>query len=160
MVTIDLDGKEHLEEIIRKCDICFVSMVDTEGYPYVIPMNFGYKDGIVYMHSAPEGSSIKALNMNPNVCIAFCPDAKLDYMHEQVACSYRMKSKSVLCRGKVVFPEDSEDKIKALNILMKHYSDREFEYSDPAIKNVKVWSVEIESMTGKEFGAPNPRRVR
>lgn len=29
-----------------------VGMADTDGTPYVLPMNFGYKDGVIYLHSA------------------------------------------------------------------------------------------------------------
>ena len=31
----------------------------------------------------------------------------------------------------------------ALDIIMRHYTDNAFSYSDPAVRNVKVWKVEI-----------------
>ena len=34
---------------------------------------------------------------------------ELVYMHRQVACSYSMKSRSVICHGKVHFVEDMEE---------------------------------------------------
>ena len=43
---------------------------------------------------------------------------------------------------------------------MKNYTDKPFQYSDPAVRNVKIWRVDVELMTGKEFGAPNPKSVR
>lgn len=51
-------------------DVCFVGIVDMEGNPYVVPMNFGYEDGIIYLHSGPEGSKVEMLEHN-NVCIGF-----------------------------------------------------------------------------------------
>ena len=63
-----------------------------------------------------------------------------------------MKSKSVIVWGTVSFEEDFDKKIEALNIIMKNYTDGEFKYSAPAVKNVKVWKVEIDKMTAKEFG--------
>ena len=39
-----------------------------------------------------------------------------------------------------------------LDIIMRHYTDSEFNYSEPAVRNVKVWQVPIEQMTGKVFG--------
>lgn len=44
-----------------------------------------------------------------------------------------------------------------LNILMKQYSDRAFIYSDPAIRNVKVWKIVLDEITCREFGAPHQK---
>ncbi|MDR2920758.1 MAG: pyridoxamine 5'-phosphate oxidase family protein [Tannerella sp.] len=155
MKTIVHTDKEFLESTIRECEVCYVGMVDTDGMPYVLPMNFGYQDGIVYLHSAREGRSIDILEQNPNVCLVFNPENKLVHQHPDVACSYRMRSKSVMGWGKVIFEEAFDLKVKSLNIIMKNYSNKQFEYSDPAIDNVKIWCVKLEKVTCKEFGAPH-----
>jgi nitroimidazol reductase NimA-like FMN-containing flavoprotein (pyridoxamine 5'-phosphate oxidase superfamily) len=120
-------------------------------------MNFGYKEGVIYLHSAQEGSSISMLEMNPNICITFCTDTKLLWQNEEVACSYRMRCESVICHGKVVFEEDFEEKVKILNIIMSQYSSREFNYSDPSVKNVKIWKVPINKYSAKVFGEPGKK---
>mgnify|MGYP000411683900 FL=1 len=79
-------------------------------------------------------------------------DIKLVYQHEKVACSYSMRSESAMCRGQVEFIEEIDEKRRALDIIMRHYTDSEFNYSDPAVRNVKVWQVRINQMTGKVFG--------
>lgn len=58
MKTLIHTDKEQIESIIRQSDVCFVGMADTDGTPYVLPMNFGYKDGVIYLHSAQDGRSI------------------------------------------------------------------------------------------------------
>jgi nitroimidazol reductase NimA-like FMN-containing flavoprotein (pyridoxamine 5'-phosphate oxidase superfamily) len=63
-----------------------------------------------------------------------------------------MTSKSVLCKGAVTFIEDLTEKEEKLNILMQNYTDRPFKYSVPALRNVKVWRVNVDEMTGKSFG--------
>ena len=55
-----------------------------------------------------------------------------------------MRSKSVICWGKVRFEEDFDKKKEALDIIMEQYSDKNFRYSDPAVKNVKIWVVGME----------------
>lgn len=154
MVTITIEERELIEEAISRCKECYVGIIDTEGYPYVLPMNFGYKDDVIYLHSGPEGKSIRSLEQNPNVCITFCTETKLTHQNEEVACSYRIQGTSVICKGKVVFIEDYNEKIEALNILMKNYTEATFTYSEPSVINVKVWKVEIQEMTGKLFGVP------
>jgi nitroimidazol reductase NimA-like FMN-containing flavoprotein (pyridoxamine 5'-phosphate oxidase superfamily) len=156
MITVTIEERHLIEDIIAKNTICYVGMIDKEGLPYVIPMNFGYQDDIIYLHSAQEGSSIEALNINPNVCITFCTESTLTYQNKEVACSYRMKGASVICRGKVVFEENFQEKVKALDVIMKHYSSRSFTYSDPAVNNVRIWKVEIDSISTKVFGVPHP----
>ncbi len=156
MITVTVEERHLIEDIISKNAVCYVAMADLDGMPYVIPMNFGYKDDIIYLHSAKEGSSINALQKNPNVCITFCTEPTLTYQNKEVACSYRMKGASVICRGKVVFEEDYEQKIKGLDIIMAHYSSRTFSYSEPSVNNVCVWKVEVESISTKVFGVPHP----
>lgn len=152
MKTIIIEEKQRIESIILHCDVCYVGLVDLDGNPYVLPMNYGYKDSIIYLHSAPEGHKIEMLEHNNNVCITFSLGHKLVYQHEKMACSYSMRSESAMCRGKVRFIEDMEEKRQALDIIMRQYTNIDFSYSDPSVRNVKVWKVEIEQMTGKVFG--------
>ena len=54
MKTIAITELTEIEAIIRKCPYCTVGITDLEGNPYVVPMNFAYRDGIIYLHSGPE----------------------------------------------------------------------------------------------------------
>jgi hypothetical protein len=45
-----------------------------------------------------------------------------------------------------------EEKIKALNIIMARYSDKNFVFPDKMLKATSVIRLEIESMTGKCSG--------
>ena len=89
------------------------------------------------------------------VSAVFCAGNELVYQHKEVACSYRMRSQSVVCKGLVHFVEADEQKVVELNKLMKQYTQNEFKYSKPAIRNVKVWIVEVHEMTAKAFGMPH-----
>lgn len=156
MKTIWLTDKEEIEQIILDCDVCFVGMVDKEGNPYTIPMNFGYQDSIIYLHSGPEeGKKLECVKNNNKVCINFCQTNGLMYVNQEVACSYSMKSKSVIAFCDVQFVEDEnlEEKGKALNVMMRHYTSQDFKYSTPALKNVKIWKAVIQHITAKEKGA-------
>ena len=51
MKTVIIEDKQRIESIILHCDACFVGITDLEGNPYVVPMNFGYENGIIYLHS-------------------------------------------------------------------------------------------------------------
>lgn len=153
MRTKIVTDERNLIDIIKKSITCYVSMVDEHGFPYVLPFNFGFKNNFIFLHSGNEGRKIDILRKKPNVCIAFSNSEELAYQDENVACSHFMKYRSVLVYGKVKFIKNKEDKIEGMNIVMKQYTGREdYRYSDPAINNVLVFSVEIEKMTGKIMG--------
>lgn len=147
-----LDHKPELVRIIDKCQICHIAMVDLEGKPYVLPFNFGYENEVFYLHSAPAGKKIEIFKKNSDVCISLSTDYLLRSQNEDVACSYAWKYRSVLAYGKVEFIEDRDEKIKAFNILMKNYTDRDFNYSDPAVRDVCVYKVIVEKMEGRAYG--------
>lgn len=156
MKSLQNNSQAEAEKIIGQSKICFVGFADTDGEPYVLPMNFGYSAGVIYLHSAPTGTHLDILDRNPRVCITFCVGDKLVFQHPEVACSYRMRADSTLCRGSVVFVEDIDEKTTAMNVMMRQYTNREFPYSMPAIRNVKVWKVEVESFSTRFFGLTHP----
>ena len=65
MKTIAITELTEIEAIIRKCPYCTVGITDLEGNPYVVPMNFAYRDGIIYLHSGPEGSKVTMAEKHP-----------------------------------------------------------------------------------------------
>ena len=44
----------EIENIIESGLICRLGLCN-DNIPYVVPLNFGYKDKVLYFHSAPEG---------------------------------------------------------------------------------------------------------
>ncbi|HLP04363.1 MAG TPA: pyridoxamine 5'-phosphate oxidase family protein [Paludibacter sp.] len=152
MRTINITGKPEIDTIIRQCTICFLGLVGNDGTPHVIPMNFGYEGNEIILHSKPDAKQVALATANNRVCVTFCTESKLVFQHPDVACSYRMQAKSVVCKGNVSFIEALDEKEKALDILMRNYSGKEFKYSLPALANVKVWKVAVTEMTAKAFG--------
>ena len=156
MKTVTITEQTKIDEVIRSCQFCFVAVADIDATPYVFPMNFGYQDGILYLHSGPQGRKTDILEKNPKICISFCANASLYYTAEQIACTYLMQTKSVIIDGQVEFIADDAEKIRIMNIIMAHYTAKtDFQYSDPAIKNVRVWKVQPTQVTCRFLGVPH-----
>lgn len=152
MKKFEITEQSEIDEIIHNARVCSLAMID-DGKPFCVPMNFGYHDGIIYLHGAAFGRKIDALKLNPDVCISFHTDEALNIRHENVACSYSMKFKSVLAHGKVIFVTDNDEKARILNIVMKNYSGRDdFKYSKPALDGVGVFFVKPEELTAFNRG--------
>jgi uncharacterized protein len=143
---------QQVELVIKKCQYCHVAMVDENNKPYLLPFNFGYHEGVVYLHSGPQGKKIDILKKNPNVCINFTTDHELFHQHPEVACSYGMRYRSVLISGKVEFITDYDQKVVVLNNIMHQFVDGNFTYSEPAVNNVCVYKVPIDEFSGKIYG--------
>ena len=152
MATNLIRNPEKIRQIIDKCDTCYVGMTDPEGKPYVLPFNFGYEDGFIYLHMAPQGKKLGILENNPNVCVAFSTDHKLFHRNEEVACSYGMHYRSVLAHGKAEFVEDYDEKVRIMNVTMRKYTGKDFAYNPPAIKNVCIVRLKVEKIEGKLSG--------
>lgn len=144
--------KEEIERIILSCEVCNLAMVDQENKPYVIPMNFGYKQDVIYLHSSQNGKKVDILKNNPKVAVSFSTGHELRWQSEKVACSYSMKYKSVLASGNVEFVEDREEKIAALDVIMENYAKQSFKYSEPSLKEVLVFKVLVNKLEGRAYG--------
>jgi nitroimidazol reductase NimA-like FMN-containing flavoprotein (pyridoxamine 5'-phosphate oxidase superfamily) len=146
-------SQREIDQIINSSIVCHVAMVDTEGLPYVLPFNFGYKEGRLYIHCAPEGKKIEIWKHNPKVCVAFSTDYEMRIQSEKVACSYSMKYRSVLIHGELVPIFEYESKIEVLEIVMEKYSGKtNFSYNRPAVENVKVFEIRIDKVESRVYG--------
>jgi len=147
----EITDRALMESVIRRARVCRLAICD-RGRPYVVPMCFGYRDGALYFHGAKEGMKVDILRRNNNVCVEFDVDTELVTGDE--AAKFTMKYRSVIAFGKAVFIEDLAAKREALDILMSQYSEGSFEYPEPAVRNVGIFRVDVESMTGKQSGHP------
>ena len=139
----------EIENLLRTAELCHLAMVD-DGKPYVVPMNFGYTDGALYFHSAPEGRKIDILRKNPDVCFSIIGSNVL--VKGEKACSWTAKYSSVIGTGKAEVINVREEKEKGMSILMSQYSDKEFDFSEVDLTGVLVIRVAINDMTGKSNG--------
>ena len=53
----EISDRNIIDDLIKKAMIIRIAMVD-DNLPYIVPMNFGYKDNCLYFHSAKEGRKI------------------------------------------------------------------------------------------------------
>jgi nitroimidazol reductase NimA-like FMN-containing flavoprotein (pyridoxamine 5'-phosphate oxidase superfamily) len=151
MRTLFIKDRKEIETIIRSCKTCYLAVSD-EGKPYVLPMNFALDGDQVVLHSAREGRLWETLKKNPAVCINWTLGEELTWQNIQVGCSYQVKSKSVLVEGLAELVEDYDEKYRLLQVLMSQYSDLEFKFNPPAVRNVAIYRVLILQLTAKEFG--------
>jgi nitroimidazol reductase NimA-like FMN-containing flavoprotein (pyridoxamine 5'-phosphate oxidase superfamily) len=137
----------EIEEIIRKAVVCRIAVSDGDS-PYIFPVCFGYKDGFLYFHSAPEGKKIEILRKNSKVCFEMDIDTEL--IRGKKGCDWGVSYRSVIGFGTSVFIESPEEKKRALNTILDHYANRYYDFSEESLEDVVLVKIQVESLTGKK----------
>ncbi len=143
------DFKE-LVKVMEKCGVCRLAFNDEEGYPYILPLNFGMeiRDGKVtlYFHGATEGKKYELIKKDNRASFEMDCSHRLVMDEEHGNCT--MEYESVIGRGRVeVLPD--EEKYDALCILMKHYHQEAFSFNQAIMPNTVVFKLTVEHLTGK-----------
>lgn len=140
---------QQLEEIIRAGRICRLALA-AEPAPYIVPLNYGFAEGVLYFHCAAEGRKIELLQQNPQV--GFEIDIDLGLRQGESACHWGARYRCVIGHGRVEFVEGSGAKRRALDLLMAQYAEGEFDYPEKAICETTIFKLVIAEMTGKQAG--------
>jgi nitroimidazol reductase NimA-like FMN-containing flavoprotein (pyridoxamine 5'-phosphate oxidase superfamily) len=152
----EIQSKHKMIEFLNEQPVGRVASLDGSGYPQVIPMNFVYHDGAVYMHSHPFGEKLDNIRRNPNVGfevdqhICFLPSY---FFHPTDASQADTLYISVVIKGKAELVHGNEEKALALNALMEKYQ-KEGRYEAlvanmPSVHEVAIIKVIPRDIRGK-----------
>ena len=128
--------------------------------PYVVPMNYGYilEDGklVLYLHSAFQGKKLDMIRQNPRVFFEL--DCDWVPFEGEKPCQYGLSYASVMGRGTARIVEDVEEKKKAMSVLMKTQTGKDFSFEDRLVSIVAVVRIDVAEYTAKQ--RPVPERLR
>ena len=115
-------------------------------------MNYGYtmENGkmTVYLHGALQGRKLDVMRVNPKVFFEL--DCDIVPFEGKTACNYGITYASVMGRGKAVIVEDTQEKIKGLQVLMKTQTGRDFDITDKMAGIVSVIRIDVSDFTAKK----------
>lgn len=147
----DREVKEFKDiiEIMKKCDVCRIAL-NNNGYPYILPLNFGMKvegDSVeLYFHGANEGTKYDLIKADNRVSFEMDCGHRLVTEIERGNCT--MEYESVIGKGHIeILPE--EEKNDALSILMSHYHQDSFPFNKSVVPHTTLFKIVVENMTGK-----------
>ncbi len=144
----ELTNLAEIEEILKKAFVCHLGL--TDGFmPYVVPMNYGYEEGHIYLHGAAKGKKIDLIKKNNQVCFEMETfDSKIIKEAEE-PCDWGTVFRSVIGFGTATILEDKDEKTKALNVILKPHDGRTFSFPDKMLEATAVIDITITEMTGK-----------
>lgn len=138
-----------MDEIIKKAQVCRLA-VSYKDMPYIIPINFGYQDKVLYFHSAREGLKLSILRENPQACFEVEIDTQI--IPAEKGCEWTMRYQSVIGFGEIEFMDDIVSKREGMKIIMEHYSNDIPFPSDAMLAGVTLYKLKVNTMTGKQSG--------
>jgi len=145
-----------IEEILHQAKVLHLGLMDG-ARPYVVPLHYGYElvDGklTLYMHCAREGHKLDLIRANPNVFVEIDTGA-VPISGGDVACRYGAAYSSLMGGGTATIVEDTEEKIRALEVLMKTQTGRAFAMTPEMAQSVAVIRVVVPAFTAKAKPLP------
>lgn len=146
----EITDRGEILGILESAKICRIALCDGST-PYIVPVNFGYCDNALYIHSAPAGKKIDILKKNNAVC--FEVETGVRVVTAETACGWTTRYTSIVGYGRADILEDRESKIEALDVLMRRHSGRDgWNYAEDKLRRMVVIKVSIDSISGKRSG--------
>ena len=121
---LTIKSKSKIIKFLNEEDTGRISSIDEQGFPQIIPMNFVFLNDSVYMHSHIRGEKIE--NIKRNSKVGFEVDRNLEFLPsyfsdpEDASLADTLYI-SVVIKGEALLVENNEEKVLALNGLMKKY---------------------------------------
>ncbi|MBO5856799.1 MAG: pyridoxamine 5'-phosphate oxidase family protein [Clostridia bacterium] len=147
---------DKILEILDKSKVLHLGLVDGDE-PYVVPMNYGYtyENGklTIWLHGATTGRKLDIIRRNPKVF--FEMECDLVPFDGDVACKYGLSYSSLMGKGIATIIEDSEEKQKALSLLMKTQVNKDFQFNEKLASVVGIIKIEVSEFTAKHRPLPN-----
>jgi len=161
---LEITDTEELEALLKAGSWGMVSLHSDEEWPYAVPMNYVYTNGIVALHSAPSGKRFELLGKNPRVQFTVVKEDSLIPSYAlggDIACPATQFFRSVMLWGEARFVSDLAEKADLLQAFMQRLqpegghrviSPTDEQYK-AMLKHVCVIAIKHEKMTGKfKFG--------
>ena len=113
-------------------------------------MNFGFDGKFLYLHTGSRSRKVDIIKRNPLIC--FQADVDTELAKAETPCKWGMKYRSVIGEGKAEFVTGREEKIRCLDVIMRHYGWDKQGFSEQVLDKVTVIKVIINSINFKSAG--------
>ena len=153
---LEIKSKDKITEFLNSESTGRIASVDVNGFPQIIPMNFVFINDVIYMHSHIRGEKLENIKRNGKVGfevdrnLEFLPSYFFDPNDASLADTLYI---SVVMKGTCIIVEDNEEKVLALNGLMKKYQpEGGYEPMNPemdVLNEVAVIKIVPNTMRGK-----------
>ena len=151
----EVESHDWMMEVLDQGQWMELALAGKDGWPYIVPLNYGFSDDFIIIHCAKEGKKIDLLRENNKVAFNVAIDTEV-IRDENDPSEFSMKYRSVSGLGTAKFIEDAEEKREALKIIMEHYHGPKEPITEGMLKATAVIKISITEITGKINFYPKP----
>lgn len=143
----EITDKVLIDEIILRSSVARLGFVDGKK-SYIVPLNFGYDGKYLYFHSAKEGRKVDLIKKTHYASFELDNGGSLKCSEN--ACDYSFYYESVIGDGTIEVLETHDDKLNAMLLIMKHYTDNEsWHIPEEALNGIFCFRLKIGTMSAK-----------
>ncbi|MBN2224173.1 MAG: pyridoxamine 5'-phosphate oxidase family protein [Deltaproteobacteria bacterium] len=151
----EITDRREIERVLTEAKVLRLAINEAGAPPYIVPVNFGYRDGAVYFHSSYEGKKIELITKDPMVSFEAETDVAIIAPADPTnACEWGVAYRSVIGHGRARLLVDDGEKRAGLLAIMAGVAPEiglsALILSDKIMKITAVVKIEIEAMTGKK----------
>lgn len=146
----EIRDRTVIDSILSDSRICRLGLVDN-GEAYIVPVNYAYKDGIIYIHSAPHGRKMDLIRKNMPVSFEITYSEEI--VKKDIPCEWSAKYRSVMGTGTIVIENDPDSKKAGLELIMKKYgASNDLIFQSASVARMVLLKLKIGAITGKQSG--------
>lgn len=151
----EITDRSEMLDILRRCDVCRLALNGSDGFPYLLPLNFGMreKNGVLrlYFHGAAAGTKYDLIAKDDRA--AFEADCSHKIVSGPDACDWTMEYESVIGTGRLqrLTPDQAPE---ALPALMEHYGGSGLPFNENWVRHTAILCLTVEQMTAKAHRSP------
>lgn len=139
-----------MEAVIHEAQYATLALATPDGFPYAVPIGFGYERGAFYFHGSKEGFKQLILSSNPRACVNLHTGDEL--VPGVPSSQYNTRYRSVTAFGKIKTIKDRAAMNHGLATMMDHYKGPHEDIDDSYFLRTWVGKLVVEKMTGKQAG--------
>jgi hypothetical protein len=151
-----IEDRREMEQILRSAKVgrlCFC----LNGMPFIIPLNFAFDNGTIYIHGSDQGLRTESLLEHPTVC--FEVDEFQGTLPASMPCEFDTAYRNVVAYGTAQPLQSIDEKLHAFRLIVTKYAGEEAtdtltrsevdKYRSSRSRETAVVKIQIERMTGK-----------
>ena len=139
-------AETEAKKLLGRGEYGILALIDEDGRPYGVPLNYVYANDAVYVHCALQGKKLSAIAANPQACFTVVGNTQV--LPDKFATNYE----SVMVFGPAAIVDAAEKEL-ALEAIIQRYSADFLEAGHAYIEKFRaatqVVKIGIEHVSGK-----------
>lgn len=147
----EITDQQTIRSILENAEICRLGLAENNE-AYIVPVNYAYTGGAIYIHSAQNGRKIDILKQNNKVTFEVEADCTIEKGPEP--CNWTTRYRSVMGKGTMSIETSPDEKKFALDLIMRKYGwgNGDLNYDPALLSRLCILKLNIETLTGKQSG--------